>query len=233
MSKFSKISALTIFAATVLLVGACSSQAPGTKPDDMSAEEHQKHAMQHQNTSKEHQEQYKSGARATREEAPTDPENDMAMRSDITRDQARWIYTTEVYNPTEHHRASADQHQRHAEQHRQAAQKLLSYEQAQCVQFPKETRSSCPLMGQIKAVEDVDGGARITFHEGVPMQATVDHMKCHFAFARAQGYEGMKSCPLYLEGVSVEADGQSVTLTTDKPEAIEPLRKRSREHVAQ
>lgn len=227
MSKFSKISALTIFAATVLLVGACSSQAPGTKPDDMSAEEHQKHAMQHQNTSKEHQEQYKSGARATREEAfdesrqarPTDPEKD--------------IYTTEVYNPTEHHRASADQHQRHAEQHRQAAQKLLSYEQAQCVQFPKETRSSCPLMGQIKAVEDVDGGARITFHEGVPMQATVDHMKCHFAFARAQGYEGMKSCPLYLEGVSVEADGQSVTLTTDKPEAIEPLRKRSREHVAQ
>lgn len=219
MSKFSKISALTIFAATVLLVGACSSQAPGTKPDDMSAEEHQKHAMQHQKTSEEHQEQYEPGARATREEPPVDPDKD--------------VYTVEVYNPTEHHRDSAKQHQRHAEQHRQAAQKLVSYEEKHCAKFPEETRSSCPLMSQIKAVEDVDGGARITFREGVPMQATVDHMKCHFAFARAQGYEGMKSCPLYLEGVSVEADGQSVTLTTDKPEAVEPLRKRSREHVTQ
>jgi hypothetical protein len=219
MSKSSKIAALTIFAATTLIVGACSSQAPGTKPDDMSAEEHQQHAKQHQKTSEEHQEQYKSGARATREEVPVDPEKD--------------FYSVELYNPTEHHQTSADQHKRHAEQHRQAAQTLLSYEQAQCAQFPKETRSSCPLMGQIKAVEDVDGGARITFHEGVPMQATVDHMKCHFAFARAQGYGGMKSCPLYLEGVSVEADGQSVTLTTDKPEAVEPLRKRSREHVTQ
>lgn len=219
MTKFSPIVTLTIFAVAVLLVGACSSQAPGTKPDDMSAEEHQRHAEKHQKVSEEHQEQYKPRARATREEAPVDPEKD--------------IYTVDVYNPTEHHQASAEQHQRHAEQHRQAAQKLLSYEGDHCAQFPKETRSACPLMGQIKAVEDIEGGARITFHKNVPIQATVDHMKCHFAFARAEGYEGMKTCPLYLKGVSVEAqdDGQSVILTTDDPAAVEPLRKRSREHA--
>lgn len=88
-------------------------------------------------------------------------------------------------------------------------------------------------MGQIEAVEDIDGGVRITFHDGVPMQATVDHMKCHFAFARTEGYEGMQSCPLYLEGVLVEArdDGRSVELTTDNAEAVEALRERSRAHL--
>jgi hypothetical protein len=219
MSMINKKWMLTLVIALLLGVGACSSQAPGTKPDDMSVEEHKKHAEKHQKMSEEHQEQYKSGARATREEAPVDPNKD--------------VYTLEIYNPTEHHQDSAKQHQRHAEQHDQAGQTLMAYEETHCAKFPEETRSSCPLMGQVKAVEDIEGGVRITFHDDVPMQATVDHMQCHFAFARAEGYDGMQSCPLYLEGVTVEAqdEGQSVTLTTDEAEAVEPLRKRSRAHL--
>ncbi|MFU8805604.1 MAG: hypothetical protein ACNA8W_17455 [Bradymonadaceae bacterium] len=211
---------LTLAVALVFGVGACSSQAPGTKPDDMSADEHLQHANKHEKMSEEHGDHYNPGAGTTRREASLSGENDV-------------FYPVEVYNPTEHHRDVATSHQRHAEQHRQAAQKLLSYEDNHCARFPAETRSSCPLMGQIKAVEDIDGGVRMTFHDGVPLQATVDHMKCHFAVARTEGYEGMPTCPLYLEGLSVETadDGKSVTLTTDTAEAVEPLRKRARKHL--
>lgn len=220
MTNLKKFVFLALFAAAALLVSACSSQAPGTKADDMSAEEHQRHAEEHQKVSDEHEEEYDPGARRVREDLPADP--------------TRQSYRVEVYNPTERHGTSAEQHKRHAEQHRQAAQELLTYEQEQCAHFPEETRSTCPLMGQIEAVEDVEGGARITFYDDVPLQAAVDHMRCHFAFARSVGREGMDSCPLYLEGVSIEVDteGHAVTLETDNSEDVESLRERSAEHAA-
>ncbi len=212
---------LTLIVSSVIAVGACSSQAPGTKPDDMSVEEHQAQAEAHQEMSAEHKESYDPDARAVREKLPVEPNMD--------------IYNSEVYNPTAQHLNNANRHKSHSEQHTKAAQKLLSYEEQQCAKFPQETRSSCPLMGQIKSVADVDGGVRITFNDGVPIQATVDHMKCHFAFARTEGYDGMPSCPLYLEGVSVEAqdDSHSVVFTTDKAGSVAPLRKLTKEHVGQ
>lgn len=203
----------------VLSTVACSSQAPGTEPDDMSIEEHRQEARKHEKMSEEHRDQYDPGAVGVRHDAPG------AAFSDV--------YTTEVYNPTKHHSQTAQKHERHADQHEDAAEQLLSYEERHCVKFPEETRSTCPLMGQIKAVEDVEGGVRITFREGVPMQPTLDHMKCHFAFARTQGYQGMQSCPLYVRGVSFESEeaSDSIRLTTDNPEAVESLRRRTREHV--
>lgn len=211
----------TLLVSLVLGLAACSSQAPGTKPDDMSVDEHQAQAEAHEQMSEQHGEKYDADAEETRERVSSLPEAD--------------FYDIEVYNPTAQHLRTAKEHKSHSDQHRKAAQSLLSYKEQQCSKFPEETRSSCPLMGQIKAVEDVDGGVRITFNDGVPIQATVDHMKCHFAFARTQGYDGMPSCPLYLEGVSVEAqsDGQTVVMTTDKNEAVKPLRKLTKDHIGQ
>ena len=221
MSIINKNWMLTLLVTVLMGAGGCASQAPGTQPDDMSASEHKRHAEKHEQKSQKHQDKYDPKARSSYEKAPLDPTTD--------------IYIIETYNPTERHKSHAKQHQRHADQHQQAAQKLLSYEEKHCAKFPETTRSTCPLMGQIKAVEDIEGGVRITFEDDVPRQAAIEHMQCHFAFARTEGFEGMNACPLYLEGVSVEAqgDGQSVTFTTNKPENIEALRARSRAHLSE
>lgn len=151
---------LTLIVSSVLAVGACSSQTPGTMLDDMSVEEHQAQADAHEEMSDEHKEKFDADAKATRERPTTNPVLD--------------FYQIETYNPTAQHLDAAKRHKTHSEQHRKAAQKLLSYEEQQCSKFPKETRSSCPLMGQIKAVEDIEGGVRVTFNDGVPIPATVD-----------------------------------------------------------
>lgn len=219
MSMKKQIWAFSLSCFAVLLVSACSSRAPGTKPDDMSVDEHREEAEKHQKMSSEHQAKYDPNSVHVRQDAPG------AAFSDA--------YTLEVYNPTKHHSQSAKKHGRHAEQHREAAQDLLAYEEQYCAKFPEETRTECPLMGRIESIEEIEGGVRITFHEATPIQATVDHMRCHFAFARTEGYQGMQTCPLYLEGVSVEPqdDGRSVELTTDKPEDVGSLRKRTRAHL--
>ncbi len=211
----------TLTLTALIGIGACSAQAPGTKPDDMSVEEHREHARKHQELAEKHHEQHDPNAHSARGKTAINP--------------TTGVYSSEVYNPTEHHQQTANQHRRHAEQHNKAAEKLLSYQESHCAKFSDETRSVCPLMDQIKAVEDIEGGVRLTFHDGVAMQPTVEHIQCHFAFARTEGYSGMDSCPLYIEGVSVERQdgGPSVTLTTDKPEAVESLRERSRSHLSQ
>lgn len=216
MSKMNKNWILTFMLAVLVGVGACASPAPGTNPDDMSVAEHQEHARAHQEAADEHQKQH-----------------DPAARNRVSADPTTELYAAGVYNPTERHLIEDQQHQRHADQHSQAAQSLLNYKEEHCAKFPDATRASCPLMGQVKAVEDIDGGVRITFHDDVPREAAVEHMQCHFAFARTQGYEGMDSCPLYLEGISVEAEGegQSVKFTTNKPESVEALRTQTRDHL--
>jgi hypothetical protein len=48
MSMMNQKWMLTLVITLLVGVGACSSQAPGTKPDDMSVEEHKKHAEKQQ-----------------------------------------------------------------------------------------------------------------------------------------------------------------------------------------
>jgi hypothetical protein len=87
-------------------------------------------------------------------------------------------------------------------------------------------------LGQVARVTDVDGGVRIELIEGANREAVADHMRCHVAYARAQGCEGMSQCSLYVEGASVGSD-DALTLTTNAgPAGVTDLRRRARAHAA-
>ena len=196
---------------------ACGGQ--GTQPDDMSAAEHRQAAAGDEASADEHESRYDPDSRATLGTST-------AATSDV-------FYGLDSYNPTEAHLGEAQALRDQAEQHREAAAALERYEDEQCARFPPATRPSCPLLGQVASVEDVDGGVRLHFVDGVRVDAVADHMRCHLAYARTQGRQGMDHCPLYLEGVSVERADDVVTLTTNAgAEGVAELRRRARAHVA-
>lgn len=200
------------------LAAACGGN-QGTQPDDMSAEDHRRAAAGEQAESDAHGSRYDPDTRAT-------TGSSSAPNSDL-------FYGPEVYNPTEVHRHASEEHRTLAEQHRAAAAALEAYEEQECGRFPAATRAACPLLGQVAEVEDVDGGVRIELAEEAMRDAVADHMRCHVAYARTQGREGMDQCPLYAEGASVTSDADGVILTTDAgEEAVGELRRRARAHAA-
>lgn len=153
------------------------------------------------------------------------------------------------------HAEHASAHGEHAEEHLAAARELEVFEAGACGQFPKETRTMCPLLGGVVAVEDLDvrprtppvrpkgvpvgrvwrRGVRIVFAPGTNLDAVVAHMRCHIAFARRHARQGMDACPLYLDtlslGVRRGVEPGTVELTTSDPGLLDELRRRARAHV--
>jgi len=204
-----------LIAMTAAWLAACGSQ--GTHPDDMSAEEHRDMAAGDEAEADEHESQY-------------DPDSRQPIGAN-TAGQSDLFYGLADYNPTEGHLAEAQRHQDLAAEHRAAAAALEAFEEQECARFPSETRASCPLLGQVTSVENVDGGVRVVLSEGANAAAVADHMRCHLAYARTQGREGMDHCPLYVEGATVDAEG-GITLTTAAGDsAVAELRQRARAHA--
>lgn len=220
--KFAKITVLFLL---VSFTTACASGSQETEPDDMSVEEHRAAAEEHGEKAEQHAEQYDSDAKSQRQSPGVS----------TSADAPEIEYTLEAYNPTERHKEYAEKHKRHAEQHREAAEALLEYEEKHCQKFPEETRATCPLMGQVASAENVDGGVRMSFREGVNFEAMADHIRCHYAFARTEGHEGMATCPLYVKKIEIDSDAESktVTITAEGDEAVEKVRERAKAHVAQ
>jgi hypothetical protein len=131
------------------------------------------------------------------------------------------------------HRALAQRHARAAREHARAARALEDFEELECQAFPRETRAICPLEAQTASVEDIFSGVRVHLAEGTNVNAAITHMRCHQAFARARGREGMDSCPLYMPGVWVErhATSEAVDFLALDPDDVERLRRRTREHL--
>lgn len=204
---------------TVAIAASCGGAEPGTRPDDMSAEEHRSAADSHEQQAAEHREEYDPDAERVRPGSAAGGDFD---------------YGVDVYNPTQAHLQSAEAHRDIAEQHRAAAAALEQYEDEQCGRFPPETRAQCPLLGHVVSVEDIDGGARIRFADDVNVEAARAHVGCHVAFARTEGREGMDQCPMYVEGARAETDGPegTVDLVTDDEGQVDELRQRARAHVA-
>lgn len=136
-------------------------------------------------------------------------------------------YGTELYNPTDAHIEESRTHRAHADAHRARAGDLRVFQEAECAAFPEETRASCPLLLGLLQVEDVDGGSRLTFAEGVDIEPVVAHIRCHIAFAAAQGREGIDHCALYVPGAQVTVEGNVVVLVTDQRDQVEDLRRRA------
>jgi hypothetical protein len=144
-----------------------------------------------------------------------------------------FIYGTDTYDPAARHRAQAGRHEQLAAEHEAAAEALESFENAECAQFPPATRASCPLIGSIASVRDVDGGVEITLAEDANAPAILAHIRCHLAYAATRGREGMESCPLYIRGVPVAAGDSERTIVLSVADAslLSELRLHTRAHL--
>jgi hypothetical protein len=218
----------------LLLSGGCSQFGSGTEPDAMSAEAHEHASSQHIEKALEHEQRYRPDVEVPRSsDRSDDPEFSDYYSASDTNYFNDYHWGADTYNSTERHLRHGERHRLHADAHEGAARELKTYEELQCGAFPVETRQLCPLLGQVESVEDVPGGVRIRFSEGVDVNAAVAHMRCHLAFARSKGRSGMDSCPLYLAGIEISraAARPEVDLLADDASTLELLRQRVRAHV--
>jgi len=204
---------------TLLISLAACGGSQGTHPEDMSAEDHRAMAEHERDLASEHEGHAGTGSEVD-VVAPMDP-------------GSPFIYGTDLYDPAGRHQGQAQHHQALAAEHAAAAEALISFENAQCAQFPEATRAACPLLGTVVAVSNTDGGVEITLAQDVNRDAVLAHIRCHLAFAATAGREGMPHCPLYMPGVSVSpgASDHSVMLTIADESQVDALRARTRAHV--
>jgi hypothetical protein len=197
----------------------------------MSAEEHRREAEEHSRWEAEHLRAYDPEARARVGASPEYGPYSQRGRFGYRYSDLYW--DVREYNPTEVHRDRAAGHGKLAREHARAARALETFEELECQAFPRETRAVCPLAAQVESVEDVFSGVRVRLAEGTNVNAAVTHMRCHQAFARARGREGMDTCPLYMAGVRVERFDASreVDLLALDPDDVSRLRQRTRAHL--
>ena len=135
------------------------------------------------------------------------------------------------YDPARPEIDQADWHFAHAEAHERAARELERFEEKECRYFPPQTRSVCPQLGPAVGYQEIKSGVQITFDREVPAGAIAAHMRCHQAYARANGY-GL-GCPLFLKGldIRVTADEHGVTITTGDAKDLSELRERAKKQI--
>lgn len=193
---------------------------PGASPEDMSAKSHEEEAKKHSDGAEQHDAQYDPNARVS-------PPPDAISGSEFG------FAGTEL-NPTEVHRMQADKHRKHAEEHAAAAEWLRRAEEDACELISPTSRSLCPLLGPVVAVQDTTTGARIFVLKGTDVEAMIARIRCHLAFARTHGGEGMDSCPLYLPAIEVYQVGPlEIELSARRQTSVRPLQQRVADHVAE
>jgi hypothetical protein len=216
--------ALASVAALLALLASCRS--PGTRPTDMSAPEHEARADQER-------------AKAAEVGRKYDPDDTATMIVDsgagVGETGAAGSSMGIVdYNPTERYRVAAQQHERIAAQHERAAAKLRAFEDQACTGFTPAVRASCPLLGPVRKVVDVVGGARVELANPAEANAIASHIRCHVAFANANGVaeEDMDECPLYLKGLTVDVNNDgALVFKVKSADELKRLRTLLREHI--
>ncbi len=204
------------------LVGACaSSQKTGAvQPEELSAAGHRQEAANERARAEDAFARYQPSARASMPGGPVG-----------TTDAPR-LYPLDLYpyNPTDRALADAERHLRHAREHEAAATALEGFEEAECREFSPKARAACPVLGPVAAITDRGNGVHVTFADGANVEATVAHMRCHLAFARARGWQDAGDCPLYVRGVEIAAspDGRGVDITSGDAVVAHDIQVRSR-----
>lgn len=188
------------------------------RPDSLSAEQHRQVA------DKELKQAHTEAIRAT--VAPPIPVPAVAPYEVPT-------YPIEVYNPGEQHMMRARQLEAHARQHQAAASKLEAFVQDECKGLPPETRAVCPMLGPVSQLSDIPGGVRIWFTPRTRVDAVAAHMRCHFAYAQAHGFDTLIDCPLYVRGLHIQLsdDGKAIDLTSQDAATAGTIRARAREEA--
>ena len=209
----------------------CGSSQPNVKPTDMSAEEHRAEAQHERELAQEDAHQYRPSATGI---LPVPPPSVFGNSNAGDQFPAAGIdFPMTVYNPTEGYLAQADQHRKHARAHEKAAAALEKFEEGACRQFPERTRAACPLLAPVTKIDDIGHGVRVSFAPGTRVDALTAHMRCHYAYAKAHGFDATVSCPLYMPGLEIkQASPAAVEITIKNDAAVAELRARSREEAA-
>lgn len=213
----------TLTAAALLLgFGAgCGQTNPTVRSDDTSAE------AQRQLGQKESA----AGDRELR--AAQSPPQEPNLSANGGNNPQGYYYDVSVYNARGEHLARASELREHARQHEAAAASLEKFEQAECKQFPPATRSACPLLGPVVAIEDIASGVRVRLTNGTRADAVLAHMRCHLAFAEARGFGAAASCPLYIKGIDIRAGSVpgTIDIVSGDAKIVEQIRARTREEA--
>jgi len=180
-----------VWLGAIVAVASCAAT---VHPDEMSADDHRREAAKENAAARQE---------AAKVQTVTPPPN---LAQTPGGDPEGYFYPVNAYNPTDGHLLRAQQLQEHARQHQMAANELERFEQAECRDFPPATRAACPLLGPVVDIGDIAGGVRVRFAEGTRVDAVLAHMRCHFAYAQAHGFDKDNGCPLYIRGVSIERD---------------------------
>lgn len=182
------------------------------RAEDLSAEGHRREASQIR-------------ARAADEAARYDPTAIAALPATSGREGAP-LFPLTIYapfNPTMRHLYKAEELTAHARAHEAAAGELEAFEEKECAEFPPSSRAACPVLGAVR-VEDLANGVRLHLPAQMPVEATLEHMRCHLAWARARGFAPTATCPLYIGGTQIQrAPGDAVDLVSDEPATIRKL----------
>jgi len=214
MSLLAATAPLALFA-----VGACSHE---QRPSTMTAEEHRAVAAQ----------QEAAAQRETTRAVTTAPPPNPVVNPNGIPDG--YTYPVDSYNPTTAHLQHARTLEAHAREHVAAAQRLESFEESECRQFPPQTRAACPMLGPVAQISDIRDGVRVRFADNARVDAVVAHMRCHLAYAKVVGFDTSASCPLYVPGLEIERvkdNPQAVDLVSHDRRTVDLIRSRSREEA--
>jgi hypothetical protein len=194
-----------VAAATVSCAG--RQRQPGTKPEDMSADQHRAQAEDHQRTGQ---------ARTAYPGGVSGSGRDFWNPSWYP-----WTYTWD-----------ADAHAAAAQQHVRAAEELEEDYRAACAPVAPGAESKSPIDAYLQGVEDVDDG--VVLHlapEAGPPDQLLMHLRCHRAWLAVNGLDRVPDSPLGVRGLRVEVravpGGVDVTLTSDDSGGPEELRRRA------
>lgn len=195
---------LSISSASALLLGLSCAHRPG----DLTAAEHRNEAAIHHAKANQELSKYEP---ASRRERPGPFANEMTTNL--------W-----EFDAPEPHLAAADRHRRQAHEHLKAAQTLEVFEDRACEGLSTEQRAACPLITpSLSSVQELEHGVRLLFKPTAPTELLIKEMRCHLAYAKAQGFEH-PSCPLYLKGVELKANAHGVDVVSANSQQAQEIR---------
>jgi hypothetical protein len=221
---------------TLIVMVGCAS-APGTRPQDMNAAQHERAAAEHETMEGGHEAQFRPASRDTTDETNC----------------ATYLGECWSSNPTEKHRNEAREHRAIAAQHRAASESLRQAEATACVGVPAMDRDASPFVHReaIVRVEPLIRREAVSYTGGAiekQVGATVVLLPaagltaerlqrvvtCHAARAASLGHNSELSfCPLAVKGatptVRSTGDGFAIDVSADgREEAAEILARAQR-----
>jgi hypothetical protein len=216
----------------LLFIGSACAADPGTRPQDMSAAQHQAAAQQEEASAEGHSAQHDPAATATESKCTG---------------KVCW---TSTVNPTAQHADDAKKHHELAAKHRAAGDALKQAEAQACAGIDEADRDISPFYHRedIASVSEAQetvtagkgsstrkSGARIVFRAvpGLTAEWLQREVDCHIARASALGHSmpEMGYCPLVMKDikakVSSTGDGFAVEVTSSDAKTVEEILKRA------